>query len=223
MKTAVVLLAAMAMVSLSGRTSAATVNPSGYSNTFGVQPSADDWATLSVAGGANDQYEVDADVNANITAGGVTAQTTASAGEPPAAAGTATWHSANFYLQTRPTGNRYTALMAKFVNNTGTNATEISISYLFTIAAGGIVEEATRGNRVYYSLNGSAGSWVNVAALNNTSSTAGSQNVTANVALSWPDGGSLYLLWTDDNATGQGTDSANQIDDFALQTTSRYT
>jgi hypothetical protein len=109
--------------------------------------------------------------------------------------------------------------MAKFVNNTATNATEIRISYLFTIAAGGIAEEATRGNRAYYSPTGLPGSWVNLAALNTASSANGGMNLTATFAVDWPVGGNLYLLWTDDNATGQGTDSANQIDDFALHVT----
>src|SRR5687767_6735100 len=139
MKTAF-LLAASAMLCALGL-SAATVSPNGYTNDFGVQPAASDWATVSIAGGAGDAYDLDADVNGSITAAGVIAQTTANAAVPAAQAGTASWSSSGFYLQTRPTGNRYTVLMGKFVNETGTNATAISVSYLFTIAAGGIPEE----------------------------------------------------------------------------------
>jgi Big-like domain-containing protein/calcineurin-like phosphoesterase family protein/purple acid phosphatase-like protein/immunoglobulin I-set domain protein len=216
MKTAALLLAAAA-VSYSAL--AATVPPSGYNNDFGVQPPAEDWATTTIAGNAQDDYVVDTDVNANITAEGVTAQTTSNGAVPAQQMGPATWSSVGFYLQTRPTGNRYTVLMGKFVNDTGTNATEVRASYLFTIAAGGVVEEAGRGNRVYYSRTGLAGSWINVPAFNTTSSTEASTPVSTTIAVDWPQGTILYLVWADDNATGQGTDAGNQIDDFALQVT----
>jgi acid phosphatase type 7 len=220
MKTAALFLAAMAaLCSISSPISAATVGPAGYNNDFAAQPPAADWATFSRAGGANDAYEVDADVNATITAAGITTQVGPGTGTPPAALATAVWHSSAFYLQTRPTGNRFTALMAKFVNDTGTNATEFRIAYDFTIAAGGIVEETGRGNRVYYSLTGLSGSWVNVTPLNTSASANATAPVAATVSVVWPNGGQLYILWTDDNATGQGTDSANQIDNFALQVT----
>src|SRR5262245_51637331 len=113
----------LATVFLANSAISATVEPGGYTNDFGIQPSAGDWATFSAAGQAQDNYEVDADVNANITAGSVTSQTTSNSAVPALQMGTATWSSSGFYLQTRPTGNRYTALMGKFVNNTGTNAT----------------------------------------------------------------------------------------------------
>src|SRR5688572_5770027 len=219
MKTAALFLAAAAMLLQSPGGFAATVSPSGYNNDFAVQPPAEDWATFSTTGNAQEGYEPDTDVNANITAAGVILQTTADAGNPALQMGPATWSSSGFYLQTRPTQNKYTALMGKFVNSTGTNATEIRLSYLFTIAAGGAAEEAGKGNRVYYSFSGLTESWINLTALNTTSAADGSVSVTTNVSLNWPDGGSLYLLWVDDNATGQATDGANQIDDFALHVT----
>ena len=79
----------VAMVSFAGNARAASVTAeTGYFNAFDVQPSAAVWATFSRAGGAGDNYDTDTDVNANITASGVTAQTTLSAIDPPAA----NWH-----------------------------------------------------------------------------------------------------------------------------------
>src|SRR4051794_10564513 len=102
-----------------GRGLGASVGPSGYTNNFAVQPPAADWATLSMAGAGGDIYDTDAHVNANITASGVNAQTIADNANAPAAHASAKWSSAGLYLQTRPTGNRYTALMGKFVNDSG--------------------------------------------------------------------------------------------------------
>jgi hypothetical protein len=110
-------------------------------------------------------------------------------------------------------------LMGKFVNNTGTNATQIALSYLFTIAAGGVPEESGKGTRVYFSLTGQANSWTNVPGLNTTASADGSSTPSASVSLNWINGGSLFVLWLDDNAAGGGTDAANQIDNFSLRVT----
>ena len=170
-----------------------------------------------MAGQAQDTYDLDADVNLNITAEGVTAQASPDTGNPPTQLGTATWSSSGLYLQTRPTGNRYTALMGKFVNNTGTNATELAVSYTFTSPGGGSTEETGKGTRVYYSVTGLTNGWINLGALNNTGFAAESYTVSTNIALNWTNGASLYLLWADDNAVGTATDSGNQIDNFFLQ------
>src|SRR5688572_13853525 len=139
---------------LAGAAGAANVEPGiGYTNAFGTLPPAEEWATGSIAGSAQDTYDMDADVNANTSADGVTAQTTSDPGNPAAATANAAWSSTGFYVQTRPTGNRYTVLMGKFLNNSGTNATQVTVSYLSTIAGGGVAEETGRGTRVYYSLS----------------------------------------------------------------------
>jgi lysophospholipase L1-like esterase len=208
---AVMLLAAVHAI-------AATVGPVGYTNGFSAQPPATDWATLNVAGGSTDNYSPDAEVNANVTASGATAQTILDGGNPPAANASAVWSSTGLYLQTRPTMNRATVLMGKFVNNTGTNATQINLSYLFTIAAAGASEESGRGTRVYFSLTGQANSWTNVPALNTTASAGGSSTANASVALNWTNGGSLFFAWWDDNSA-DGTDSANQYDNVSLRVT----
>jgi hypothetical protein len=209
-----------ALLLLGTRASAALVGPTGYTNGFGSQPPAADWATLSRAGFAGDSYTMDADVNAAITASTVTFQTTLDGANPPPTNTNAVWSSPGLYLQTRPTGNRYTALMGKFVNNTLTNATEITFSYVRTIAGSAtLTEESGRGTRVYYSLTGLANSWTNIASLNHTETANGVSNQLATIAVNWPHGGSLFLLWADDNANGPGSDPANQLDNFSLRVT----
>jgi hypothetical protein len=198
--------------------SGASVGPAGYINDFAVQPAAADWSTLSRAGAGGDTYDSDTEVNATITSAAVTAQTTSNAGSPPVQLGTATWSSTGLYLQTRPTGNRFLVLMGNFVNDTGTNASEIRVSYLLTIAGNTSPEDAGKGTRVYYSHSGEANSWTNLAELNNLSSTPGSTALSTTFAVDWTNGGSLFLAWVDDNNSG-GTDVGNQIDDFSLEVT----
>ncbi|MEY2407909.1 MAG: acid phosphatase type 7 [Verrucomicrobiota bacterium] len=214
-----VILLCSTMIFATAQLRAATVGPGGYTNAFGSQPPAADWATISRAGAAGDTYDSDTDVNANVTSVGAVSQTTPDAANPPAKAATAVWSSSGFYLQTRPTGNRFTSLMGKFVNNTGTNATQIGLSYLFTITGAGVAEDSGKGTRVYYSLTGAAGGWTNLAALNTTVSANASAVVSTNVSINWTNGAALYLLWVDDNANAMGDDSANQIDGFSLQVT----
>jgi len=141
-----------------------------------------------------------------------------SVNDPPGASPVATWSSSGHYLQTRPTGVRYTALMGKFLNNTGTNATQVTLSYSFKITLGGNAEDAGKGTRVYYSLTGLTNSWTNLPALNVNSSANLSLNLATNLALNWPIGAALYVLWVDDNGLGS-PDPANQIDNFFLQAT----
>ena len=62
---------------------AATVGPAGYTNGFGTQPPATDWATLSIAGAPTDTYNPDAVVNASVSAISVAARTVVDAANPP--------------------------------------------------------------------------------------------------------------------------------------------
>ena len=196
----------------------AVVGPSGYTNSFSTQPPAADWAMLNLVGDPVDVYTPDTEVNTSVVAAGVTAQTMMDMGNPPGANANAVWSSTGLYLQTRPTGNRATVLMGKFVNNSGSNATQITVSYLLTIMAMGAIEESGRGTRVYFSLSGQANSWINVAALNSTFSADGIYPRSASIPLNWTNGGNVFLAWLDDNSS-DGTDSANQYDNFSLRIT----
>src|SRR5437764_401946 len=80
-----------------GYSKAASVGPGGYTNAFTMQPLAADWATLGRSGTPSDVYDMDADVNATITAAGVTAQTTSDPNDPPTTATVAVWSSAGLY------------------------------------------------------------------------------------------------------------------------------
>ena len=204
---------------LASGASGASVGPSGYTNDFSAQPPTADWATISRAGASTDTYDMDTDVNANITASGTTTQTQSSVNDPPGATGNATWSSPGKYLQTRPSGVRFTALMGKFINNTGTNAAQVTVSYLFRITLGGIAEDPGKGTRVYYSLTGLTNQWTNLASLNVNSSTDLLLTLATNLTLNWTNGGTFYLLWVDDNGSGT-PDPANQIDNFSLRVTS---
>ncbi len=198
----------------------AVVGPGGYTNSFGTQPVAMDWATSNHAGTQQDSYDMDSDVNGNITVAGVSSQVNMVAADPPSTAQLATWSSTGYYLQTRPTSVRYVALMGKFVNNTGTNATQVRISYLYTLAGSGPAEDTGKGTRVYYSLTGELNSWTNIPALNHIDNSNASLVMTQYLAINWANGGRLYLLWVDDNSPQGGSDAANQIDNFSLQVTS---
>jgi hypothetical protein len=197
---------------------AAEVGPAGYTNDFSVQPVAADWATWSRAGNANDNYGPDTDVNSIISAAGVVSQTAVGAASPAIQLTNATWSSPGQYLQTRPTGNRYTTLMAKFVNNTGTNASEIAIGYLTAMLGAAVPEDAGLGERVYFSMSGALNSWTNLPTFTSASTNL-SGILSTNLAINWTNGGSLYLLWIDDNASGTTADMAYQIDNFSLRVT----
>ena len=88
-----------------GHSQSALVGPGGYTNAFGTQPAATEWASSSRAGASSDAYDMDTDVNASIAAGNVTNRTTASAQNPPLSLVQAAWSSSGLYLQTRPTGH----------------------------------------------------------------------------------------------------------------------
>ena len=201
----------------SGKASAASVSAAGYTNDFSTRPPAADWATTGRQGLGIDNYDMDSDVNANITAAGVTGTVGSSATNLPPASASATWSSTGHFLQTRPTNVRYTVLLGKFVNDSGTNATQVTISYSFSIRAP-FAEDDGKGTRVYYSATGLANSWTNLPTLNVNSAVIQTLNLSTNLAINWPVGAPLYLLWADDNAIAD-PDPADQIDNFSLRVT----
>src|SRR5512135_1517798 len=72
-QTFVVLQAIVSVLLLTLSATAANVAPGiGYTNAFTTQPAASDWASYNGVGGGSDAYEMDAEVNATITAAGVT-------------------------------------------------------------------------------------------------------------------------------------------------------
>ena len=155
-------IAAFALATLSvlaSRAWAASVGPAGYTNDFSSQPPAAHWSYLAVAGGSGD-ITTAAALNTAVqalTAAGITTQVVADSGNPPAMAGYATWYSTGGYLQTRPTGVKFSALMATFTNNTGVGQSSFQIGY--TLSQQAVITEEVNGHLVYYSLTGAAGTY----------------------------------------------------------------
>jgi hypothetical protein len=204
---AAITVAALTALVPSGR--AASVGAAGYTNDFSSQPPAADWSYLIVAGSAGDIISVagmDAAVQV-LTAASITNQVVADSGDPPAYNANAVWSMPGGYLQTRPTGVKFIALMATLVNNTGLDQNSLQIGYNFTQVLP--VNEEINGHWVYYSLTGAANSWTNIPSL----SSAMPGLLVANIHAPWPNGATLYLLWADDNGS-PSPNTANQIDNF---------
>ena len=207
---AAVLLGAL----LARPTEAATVTGAGYTNDFAAQPPAADWSTFSLPGATADidsTTALDAAVQ-NVASSSFSAQTTSDPANPPAIMANAAWSSTGLYLQTRPTGNGATALMCALENGLGASASAVTVSYDFASVIP--ASESVSGHRVYYSLTGAAGSWVVIPEL--SSATPG--RVSATISLALPNGGTLYLLWADENGA-PSPDAANQIDNFSAALT----
>ena len=80
-----------------------------------------------------------------------------SALNPPGASAVAQWSSTGFYLQTQPTGNAVTLLMATLRNDTGSGIHFFTMDYEYQQRVGVVAAEAIPGHRVYYSVSGAAG------------------------------------------------------------------
>src|SRR5436190_4468321 len=204
-----------ALACLCARLEAASVGPAGYTNNFAVRPAATDFATSGGISGASGDITTAAALDAavqNVSAAAITTQVTdSSTANPPVKLGPAQWTSGgSAYLMTRATGNGATLLLARLVNNTGTNCNVLHFNYQLTVGVS--VTEEVPGQRLYYSFSGAAGTWTLMPSVSGVNA---SGVVNANVSLDqlWPNGGTLYLLWADDNAN-DATESAYEIDNF---------
>jgi hypothetical protein len=197
---------------------AISIGPSGSGViSFTAAPAVADWSTRTLAG-TDDSYAnaaaLDAAVNGPTNAANTISNPLIdfSPTNPPAQNALASWTSGgNMYVQTRPTGNGATELMATLQNNTGSNVTGLTITYTLG-AAGTIRVEQVASHQVYYSLSGAAGSWTKIPTLSDA--VAGTVSGPAPFASAWPPGSTAYLLWVDDNSTN-GTDHAWTIDNFS--------
>jgi hypothetical protein len=197
---------------------AISIGPSGSGViTFTTLPATTDWSTRTLTG-ADDSFDTVAALDAAVN-GPTNAASSISASlidfsptNPPAQNALASWSSGgNMYIQTRPTGNAATELMATLQNNTGSNVTGLTITY--TLAAAGTLRvEQVPSHQVYYSLSGAAGSWTKVPTLSDAA--AGTVSGTVAFASAWTGTSLAYLLWVDDNSTN-GTDNSWSIDNFS--------
>ncbi|HMJ89738.1 MAG TPA: hypothetical protein VK530_07965, partial [Candidatus Acidoferrum sp.] len=72
-----------ALLFTGGNLSAALVGPAGYTNAFTTNQIAADWTGFSRTGGGGDNYNLDTDANANITAAAVVAPIVSDENNPP--------------------------------------------------------------------------------------------------------------------------------------------
>lgn len=191
---------------------------------FDAVPAVTEWSTLSVTGGAGDITTIDGLNTAvqSLTAAGVATALGTSATVPPSANAVARWNSTRHNLQTRPTGNSFTVLMATLQNDTGGDVTTLTVTYSFGLEmpAGSAAVESIPGHRAYYSHTGEANSWQPISEF--STGTPGSLLAVLNLG-SWPAGAHLYLLWADDNGPSSTSnppaaseEGAYTIDDFSV-------
>lgn len=194
-----------------------SVGPSGSGViAFNSLPSqAQGWSTLSVGLSGSPAYLQPSalDIAVQSLAAATVNQPLSSTAtiNPPSSASTARWNSSLMRVQTRPTGNDYTVLLATMRNNTGSRAGSVTISYGFGVEGGVIPDEEIPGHRAFYSLTGASGSWQLIPGFSGLNASA---TVTAALNISWPTNALLYVLWADDNAVNN--DGAYTLDNFSV-------
>lgn len=194
----------------------AGIGSEGYTNDFSSLPVAADFATSAtgIAGASGDigsAEALDAYVQ-NVAASSITtALVNSSPTNPPVKLKSAQWTSGGTgYILTRATGNRATVILARLVNETGADCNTLHLSYQLTVAAP--ATEQVPGQRIYYSFSAASNAWTSLPAISGLNA---SQLVSTHVLLkeTWSGGGTLYLLWADDNSTSS-TETAYEIDNF---------
>jgi len=183
---------------------------------FATRPAPTEWSTASAAGADNTvgtAAQLDALVQGASATGFNMPVVDAGTANPPGQNALAVWTGGgSAYLQTRPTGNAGTALMATLQNTAGFDASSLTITYVLNEAGAALAEEVP-GHQVYINLTGTPNNWINISAL--SGGVTGLKSNTVALPGNWVSGAILYVLWADDNAVG-GTDRGYQIDDVAF-------
>jgi hypothetical protein len=222
-KTALLPLAALLPVSaLYG---AVSITDPPVPDPFPAIPAVADWSTLSVAGTAPaDAAALDTAVMTTTDALAVNGTLGSSTTVPPSANAIARYNSTQAFLQTRPTGNAYTLLMATLVNNTGGNLNSVKVAYDYSKDTD-TATEVIKGHRVFFSLTGAPNTWTLIPDLSvdTTGTAAAPQALSTQISLPSPlaSGGTIYLLWADQNSSG--TDASYHIDNFAASSGTAFT
>jgi hypothetical protein len=221
MKRTILCLTAL-LVCLVNADAAISVGPAGAGPiSFDTLPPAGEWSTRTWPGGAGDITDAGGlDLAAKTNnAAIINAQLTSNSGNPPAAGSTANWSSTGHYIQTSPTGVGGEVILATLANNSGADSANLFLSYDLTAARP--LDEVIHGHLVYYSFTGATQSWVQIPELSNQpdDNTAGTHAKTTTVELTatWTNGGTLYVLWVDDNGVNS-PDTALEIDNVVFAT-----
>jgi hypothetical protein len=222
MKRILVPLTLALATALTPANAAISIGPGGSGVlTFDAVPAVTEWSTLTVGTSAGTITTI-AGLGAAVqplTAATIVTPLGTSATVPPSPNSIARWNSTRMNLQTRPTGNDFTVLMATLQNDTGTDVSALTVVYNLglEVAVGSTAVEDIPGHRAYFSLTGDIDSWQPIPEF--STGTPGSLLAILNLG-SWPAGSLLYLLWADDNGPASGTapneEGAYTIDDFSV-------
>jgi Immunoglobulin domain len=197
---------------------AISVGPSGSKlYTFDEPPSAREFSSFLWRGGNDGRTDTITNIDAKVQlldATNINQALTATAGTPPPVFfGPARWASQGGYLVTRPTGTAGDVILGRLRNDSGVAKSAIIVSYDLTVEFP-TIEEAP-GYLVYYSLAGVPGSWVPVPGIPGDGSTGHKVFILDLSATPWIAGSFLYILWVDDNGSGE-PDSAVELDNFRV-------
>ena len=204
---------------------AISVGPSGAGPlTFDTQPTGTDFLSAYYAGdGAAFSTTAQSDTSiASLPASalGPTFVLALATTVPPSAYAYAfRWNTNSHYLQSRPTtsnapsatASAAVVLLATLQNDTGSSQSSVTVSYDMGVTDPLVGE--LPGHRVYFSMTGAAQSWQVIPEFSGVE-TNGRLSAVLNLG-SWPSGGTMYLLWFDDNANGV-TDPGYTIDNLQV-------
>ncbi len=201
--------------------------------TFNTLPAVTEWSTKLIGGGAGDitsAAAMDADLASNPLFDAVTINTVLPTATdfPVNQNNLGRWNNGSNpgftsggLLQTRPTGVRYSILMATLRNDSGGSLATLNLSYDLKQYNPRPVNESVAAQRVYVSLTGAVGSWRPVTSVPLFNNSSPDQTVTASVNLraNWAAGANLYVLFIDDNGpggTGDPQEGGYSIDNVAF-------
>ena len=199
---------------------AISIGPGGTSGTVtfadATPPPLDEWATRSIGGGSGDYattVALDDAVNL-VAASTINTNFPTTATVPPGNRNLlARYNTGGQYLQTFPTGNGATLVMATVTNGTGQAATTFTLTYDLTNPTTATGNEGNLpGHRVYFSFTGLPQSWQPIPGLSG-SALPGAKSGSFNLG-NWPDGAPIYIVWADDN--GDGDDPCWTIDNVVF-------
>src|SRR3954463_14115512 len=148
----------------------------------------------------------------NVTAGSVATVLPTSGTVPPSLNILGRYNTTLQRLQIRPTTSDYTVLMATIRNDSGADVPKITIAYQMSgmVSNDSTIAESPElyGWKTFYSTTGAAGSWNIIPELSQPTTGTFTNNLSAvvNIGGLWNAGGTLYILWADDN--GPSSDAA---------------